>query len=348
MAVKRSGPKGRPKEFVAAQAMKCVTKTEFMKRFGGSYRRAIRMGWDDEVCSHMPKNCTKKYEKEDIVKVMSFFSDVETFKKENQYVYKLAHQMGLINENCSLTRKIRLDYTLDDFLKEVIKYKTKGEFREKNKAMYQACVKRPDFEQICSHMPKHVDQSGENNPFFKWSDEDLHKEALKYDYLRDFREGSHSAYTICVQRKILRRVCSHMKRPKTISLQESKIFDEVLTYFNDTKKYYLTKLNIPGKPFIKRFEADVFVPSLMKGIEYDGKRYHSYEYMRADKSKAKWSDEDIRNYHDIKDKAFLTLGIEILHITQDKWKNDKPACIVLIEQFLGITGFMSELEQKAA
>ena len=41
--------------------------------------------------------------------------------------------------------------------------------------------------------------------------------------------------------------------------------------------------------------------------------------MRNDKGKKLWSDEDIRNYHEIKDAWFATKGIKILHIKEEEW-----------------------------
>lgn len=82
------------------------------------------------------------------------------------------------------------------------------------------------------------------------------------------------------------------------------------------------------------------------GIEFDGKYWHSAKGLK--RSRKHWPEEDIINYHEIKDNYFLSQGIQILHIKEEDWHINRSLCISQIEQFLGITGFMSELEQKVA
>ena len=40
------------------------------------------------------------------------------------------------------------------------------------------------------------------------------------------------------------------------------------------------------------------------------------------------------NYHTIKDRAFLSKGIQILHIEEKDWNSDKEACIEKCLEFL--------------
>ena len=56
--------------------------------------------------------------------------------------------------------------------------------------------------------------------------------------------------------------------------------------------------------------------------------------MRRDSHKKLWSDEDIRNYHEIKDSWFASNGIQILHIKEEDWIQDKEACIKKCLDFL--------------
>jgi len=72
----------------------------------------------------------------------------------------------------------------------------------------------------------------------------------------------------------------------------------------------------------------------MRGIEFDGTYYHSFEFMRKTTHKKSWPDEDIHNYHEIKDAWFASKGIQILHIKEEDWKLDKDQCIKKCLQFL--------------
>ena len=94
-------------------------------------------------------------------------------------------------------------------------------------------------------------------------------------------------------------------------------------------------VKIKNRPNIHGFEIDVFVPRLNKGIEYDGSWPHSFEGLKRGRSK--WSDDDIQNYHKLKDDWFASKGIKILHIKEKDWKKDKQACIDKCLKFLGVS-----------
>jgi len=224
-------------------------------------------------------------------------------------------------------------WSFDRLLEEALKFKTKGEFVRGNFGAYSAALDSGRYEEIVAHMPEKVDTSGENSASFKWSYEKLKKEALKFNTLSEFINCSEKAYQAARKRSYYEEIVGHLEK-STISFPEKTIMEEVLKIFPGAKKHRITKLKIPGKPFIHRFECDVFVPSLMKGIEYDSTRYHSFEFMRADSKRSKWSDEDIRNYHEIKDEAFLSRGIQILHIKEEEWKRDEEKCLKRVLEFL--------------
>lgn len=170
-----------------------------------------------------------------------------------------------------------------------------------------------------------------------WSDEELQMEALKYRTRKEFENGSFQEYKAACRRgqPFLDKICSHMSPAKGPSIAEKELMLEIRKVFPEAKKIHITKLKINNRPHIKRFEVDIFISSLMKGIEYDGDHYHSFEYMRKDEAKKYWSDEDIRDYHEIKDAAFLSRGIEILHIKERDWNKDKESCVQKCLDFLG-------------
>lgn len=119
-----------------------------------------------------------------------------------------------------------------------------------------------------------------------------------------------------------------------ISKAEIELSDAIKKVHSDVRKKRDRKVKIECKPYIKGFEIDIFIPALNKGIEFDGTYYHSFDRMRADPDKIKWSDDDIRNYHPIKDSWFSSIGIQILHIKEVDWNMDKEACIKRCLDFL--------------
>jgi len=56
--------------------------------------------------------------------------------------------------------------------------------------------------------------------------------------------------------------------------------------------------------------------------------------MRNDSQKALWSDNDIHNYHQLKDDWFATKDIQILHIKEEDWNVDREGCIKRCLNFL--------------
>jgi hypothetical protein len=271
--------------------------------------------------------------------------------------------------------------TLKDLHIKALKYKTRGELQKYDFNTYQIIVKRKLLDKICSHMPKRIDQSGKNNPRFKWTKEKIQKEAnkyktrkdfkknssraynaacdkkilnqvckkmlpvsnrpytlaeikqeaLKYKTIKDFRSNNVSLYSIAWKRGVLDQICSHMIRAK-ISSPEKTILEEIKKYYPNAKKFLAKKLNIIDKSYIKKLEIDILIPELNKGIEFDGRYHHSFEGLK--RGHPTWKEEDIKNYHQIKDDAFENLGIKILHIKENDWRKNSKDCIKKCLNFL--------------
>ena len=208
---------------------------------------------------------------------------------------------------------------------EALKYNTRKDFQINSKGAYLSAYRRDILENICSHM-KTVRKA--------WTHELVAQEAMNYTTRTEFQNSSGSAYMYALNNGILNEVCAHMKLSGTISLAEKEIFLLVLSIYKKAKKLRDRSVAIKNKPHISGFDIDVFVPELNKGIEFDGKYYHSFDYMRKDKFKKDWTDKDIKNYHKIKDRYFLSKGISVLHIKEEDWIKDKTACLDKCLNFL--------------
>src|ERR1700690_2603285 len=103
---------------------------------------------------------------------------------------------------------------IDTLKKEAAKYKTRSDFMRGNYGAYLAAKRWGLMEEICRHMPKHMDQSGENNPRFKWTVKLIKLEAIKYTKISDFIEKSHGAYKAAKRLDILNVICSHMSKQR--------------------------------------------------------------------------------------------------------------------------------------
>lgn len=331
---------------------------------------------------------TTKWNKDSILKEALKYKTRSEFQNNNRAAYKAAQKLNIIEIVCSHMPKHAVKFgekspnfrwTDEDLRKEALKYKTRGEFQRKS-VSYGTAHKRGILDEICSHMPKHVDQSNKNNPNFKWTDEQLEKETLKYKTKKEFKKNrpiwaacqrrglleklclhmettrsewtkesiaiealkynnrsefalkSPKAYAAAAHRKIVGEVCSHMKASGGTSRPERELFGIIRGIFPNTESVRDATVKIKGKPHIKGFDIDIFVPELNLGIEFDGTWTHSFKGLK--RGRKHWPDEDIRNYHKLKDGWFKTKGIKILHIKQKDWDRDKESCIKKCLDFL--------------
>ena len=217
-------------------------------------------------------------------------------------------------------------YSLVKIKEEALKYKTRQEFKSKSLGFYRAACRHGILDQICTHMP-----IPNNRPY---SEDELFTISLKYNNRSLFAIQDSGAYSAAQERNILDKICAHMGKPGTTSLPELELFDIVKEVYQSAKKLRDRKANISNKSHIKGFDIDIFIPELNKGIEFDGRWHHSFEFMRKDKRKEKWSDEDLRDYDKIKDSYFLSKGIQIIHVKERDWIKNKKECIKYCFKFL--------------
>jgi hypothetical protein len=227
-------------------------------------------------------------------------------------------------------------WTTEQLQQEALKYTTRIGFIRGNQGAYSVARKRGLLPSITGHMPKHQvrDYSGAKNPSFKWTKELIKEEASKYYFRSDFQKNNGSAYVAAIRTDILDEICSHMKKDCSESSLERMLFIIIKQEFPSAKKLRKRKIVVANKPYIKGFDIDIYVHELSRGIEFDGTYYHSFRRMRDCKRKMEWSDEDICNYHQIKDDYFKSKGIEILHIKEKDWIKNRQSCIDKCFKFL--------------
>jgi hypothetical protein len=272
------------------------------------------------------------------------YKTVKEFYTLGKNAYQLAAKLGILDSVCCHMSKGHIigdgnpscKWTFDKLYLEAIKYKAKRQFRNGSYSAYVIALKRGFLDSICKHM-KDYDGSGENHPGFKWTPEKVQEEASKYKTRSEFRINSGGSHSAAKRLNILDQVCSHMKRPGGTSREEKQMLDIIKDIYPSAKKIRDSKVKIEEKPHIHGFDIDIFIPELNLGIEMDGPYYHSFEFMRKDPKKIKWSDEDIKNYDNLKDSWFLSSkGITVTHIKWTNWKKDKQACINKCLEFLGV------------
>jgi hypothetical protein len=252
------------------------------------------------------------------------------FAKNSLAAYNTVKKRKISHKICSHMEYDHYPWTNKELAQEALKYNTRSEFQKNSYGAYHTAQNRKILDKICSHM---------EDILHYWTFEELAQEALKYNTRSEFQKNSRSAYQAARKRKILDKICSHMKTLGGTSKPEIELCNIIKSVYPKTHALKIrskrTESLFKDKPYIKGFDIDIYIPELRKGIEFDGDYHHSFDFMRKDPKKAKWPDEDIRNYHQIKDDYFLSKGIKILHIKGKDWKKDKQACIDKCLVFLG-------------
>ena|ERR1035437_637021 len=215
-------------------------------------------------------------------------------------------------------------WTFEKLREEVSKFEFIGDFIKNRAGAYGAILKRGLLEELCGHM-KRKKRS--------WTNEEIILAAKKFSTRILFQKGNNNAYDLAHKRGILEESCLHMKATTRISCMEKDLMKEISVFFPEAITLHDHRVNIKNKDHIKRFELDIFVRNKMKGIEFDGTYHHSFEGLK--RGRKHWPDEDIRDYHKIKDSWFASKGIRILHIKEKDWIADKEACIKKCLKFLG-------------
>lgn len=330
------------KKSIKKESRKYTVRSHFSKGSSGAYKAAIRLGILDEVCRHMKAKPTE-YTNEMLKNKASKYETRSEFQNKDNSAYQIAKKRGILNKICSHmpsrnllfgSKNPRFKYTDNRLMKTALKYKTKVDFLNNSRKEYNVAYLRGILDKICAHMIEYSCKK-ELHPRFKWPFEKLKNEAAKYEYRSDFMKKSQTAYVIAARQKILDIICSHMKLEKSTSFSERELFAIIKEIYPSAKKLHDRKVKIKGKPYIKGFDIDIFIPELNLGIEFDGTYYHSYKYMRKCKNKRKWSNNAIRNYHEIKDDWFMSSrNIKILHIKERDWIKDKECAINKCFEFL--------------
>jgi hypothetical protein len=324
------------KEKIQVEALKYKSRVEFSIKSNGAYKAALKLKIIDEVCVHMLNFRRKPWTNEELFLEAFKYNTRSEFQKGSSGAYDAAQRLGILEEICQHMTILRQEWSLELLKKEALKYDNRSDFAKNSPDAYQSAWKRKLLDTICSHMPEHIDMSGLNHPNYYWTDEMLALEALKYFTRLEFMKNNNGAYQTALKRKILDKICSHMKRSCGTSAAEEELFNILKNYIPCLVKKNF-KVSVPGKPFIKRFQVDMLDTKTKLGIEYDGKYHHSEEYIVENKTEIGWPLEDAMNYHEIKDSALLNCHqVSILHIKEVDWNKDKQACIDKCLAFLGV------------
>jgi hypothetical protein len=309
-------------EMLVIEALKYRNHKDF-KNYGGlAYRVSKKYGLITKICTHMDDAITQwtnSMLKSEALK----YSTIDLFVKGSWSAYVTAQKRGILRSICSHMKRAYNEWTNKDLRIEANKYTTVRDFRKYSRKAYSVAGKRGILETICRHMKDEV---------IYWTAEMIRIEANKYLFRNEFKRFNNKAYNAARVRGILNKVCSHMKPACNSSNCENELFNYIKSVHPGVCKLRDRKVKIKHRPHVKGFDLDIYVPKLKKAIEFDGTYWHSFEGLK--RSRKNWSDEDINNYHKLKDGWFASKGIKILHIAEADWYKNKDGCVKKCLSFL--------------
>ena len=304
------------------EALKYRNRKDFEKGSRAAFRVAKRHGLLTQICSHMDDVLTVWTTPMLVAEALKY-TNATDFAKNSWSAYVIAQKRGLLEQICSHMNRAYLEWTDEALGIEARKYIKIKDFRKYSRKAYNVAVKRGILEIICKHMEDDV---------IHWTVEMIRIEANKYLFRNEFKRFSRKAYDAARVRGILNEVCVHMRPACNSSACENELFDSIKSVWPNAIKLRDRKVKIENKPYIQGFDLDIFIPELNRAIEFDGIYWHSFEGLK--RSRKSWPDEDLHNYHPLKDDWFAQKGIQTLHIKEEDWYRNKNECIEKCLTFL--------------
>ena len=313
------------------EAKKYTKRGDFRDKSHKEYDASCSRGKDflDKVCVHMEPPLTEAYSDEELFEKAKNYNKRSDFAEKDHGAYTAARNRGVefFDRVCiNMEEPLTHSYSTEELYAKAKLYNRRTDFEEGDGGAYVTACKHPEYELMCSHMDSSLTE--------EYTFEEVRDIALQYDNYFEFRKNKNGACKAAKRMGVLDQIRSHMIQLHGTSIAEKTIFLAIVTLYPTAKKIKDMTVCIPHKPYIRGFDIDVYVPELNRGIEFDGIYHHSFKYMRKTHNKRFWSDEDIRNYHELKDSWFASQGIQILHIKEEDWDMDKEACIQSCLDFL--------------
>ena len=262
------------------------------------------------------------------------YSSRGEFEQNSRGTYNAAKRSKLLGIVCKHMVKVdqsgknnqHFKWTTEILTKEALKYSSRSDFKHGSSGAYYSAIKRNVLGKICKHMSR---PSAYN---LKWTEELIRNEALKFNNREEFQKHSSGARAAAIKMDIYEETCSHMKKSTNASKSEINISIFIKKKFPKAQKLYDRKVKIEGKPHIKGFDIDIYIPELRKGIEFDGTYWHSVPGLK--RSRIDWPEDDLENYHKIKDDYFLSKNVKIYHIKEEDWRIDPEQSLLKVLEFL--------------
>ena len=184
-------------------------RNKFRKSRQNAYHAARVHGWLDEICSHMPKpKPPRTWTKDECAAIAKKHNKRSEMIKCDLQAYNAARKYGWLDEICTHMRPCKKHVERSYWTKErcqerALLYSHRTDFKNGDGSAYATAVRNGWLNEICVHMTKPT-------PKVRWTKEECHKVALKYQTASEFRKHDRSVYVTALLKGWLEDICSHL------------------------------------------------------------------------------------------------------------------------------------------
>jgi hypothetical protein len=193
-------------------AENCASKEEFRTKFKEQYSYCLRKKLDKEILALIPHK--KKWTKETLFEEAKKYDKISDWMTANISAYNTALKKDFYAECVShMTKSFfgpnkKWDY---EKIKDIYsKYNNIKDLRTENTAAYNTAIRCGWHVELSKNMER---VWGKVN--VKWTFENVKKEALKYNSIKELQTKSSSAYNTAIRKKWLVDIIGHMNGGNT-------------------------------------------------------------------------------------------------------------------------------------
>lgn len=241
------------KEACQEVALKCKTRSEFIRKYSGAYDAARNKGFLGDICSHMTSIFQPDWTKDNCRKEALKYFTKDEFRIGNSSAYLAAHRRGWIDEICSHMKRagnrfhkiiyayefpdkavyIGLTFNINnrqlhrdrDDRDAVTKYIKKSKLNPIIKLLTDYISVDEAIKAESRYIKKYELQGWKilnkakagaiGGNIIKWTFESCKLEALKYKSRKEFKEKNSRAFSTVYKNHWHDEICSHMAYLKT-------------------------------------------------------------------------------------------------------------------------------------
>lgn len=293
------------------EALRYSSRSEYKKKSSGSYRSALKNGWNCEICSHMIylghkyKRCIYAFE----------FSNNHvyiglTYNANKRKTQHLTNKNSQVYKYMILEKLVPIFYQLTEYINVIDAQIKEEEFIQKYKKENWCILNK-------------IKSGGIGTSTIFYDKEKCQELALRYTTSSEFSKNNSSAYTSAKRNNWLDEIYSHMKNinhsPGYWTKENCK--NEALKYKNRTE-YFKNNASSYNKASKEKWLNDIC--SHMKELQKP-KNYWSYEKCQEEILKYKKLSDLMKNNSSLYKKILDNKWNELINNlkTNNKWSKEK-------------------------